>query len=189
MDLRSIADSYRRVFRPRAERELSWFAEQPDLATALDLATRAENTQGKRYSHQRRIPKSAMFHARQILLSAHDLIQESGSFAELYHRIEQLVGDIHGIGPLYVYDTSLRVGAYMRLSPERIYLHTGTRIGARNLGLPYQKDSLSLSELPAAFRKLEPFEIEDILCIFKDKVGPSYPPKDFDELWDRSSCA
>lgn len=189
MDLASIANSYRRNFRPRAERELSWFVDQPDLAAALDLATQAVSSRGKRYSHQWRISRSAMSQARQALLSAHNLIQECGSFADLYHLIEDLVGDIHGIGSLYIYDTALRIGAYLRLSPEQIYLHRGTRIGARNLGLPYQKEALSPSEVPSAFRELEPFEIEDVLCIFKDKFGPSKLPVNLDELWDRSSCA
>jgi hypothetical protein len=54
------------------------------------------------------------------------------------------------------------------LEPDRIYLHAGTREGARALGLG--GTALSKSELPKAFHRLSPGEIEDCLCIYKDDL-------------------
>jgi hypothetical protein len=34
-----------------------------------------------------------------------------------------------------MYDTALRIGAKLKLFPTKVYLHAGTRLGARALGL------------------------------------------------------
>jgi hypothetical protein len=41
--------------------------------------------------------------------------------------------NIKGFGELAVYDCSLRVGSYLNLLPDKIYLHAGTRKGAEAL--------------------------------------------------------
>jgi hypothetical protein len=66
-----------------------------------------------------------------------------------------------------IYDTAVRIGAKLDMSPDRVYLHAGTRAGARVLGLEWRADSVELSALPSAFRGLPGFEVEDILCIYK----------------------
>jgi hypothetical protein len=66
-----------------------------------------------------------------------------------------------------VYDTSLRIGAKLGFEPKHVYLHAGTRVGARALGLDTSASYLRASELPAPLRALRPHEIEDALCIFK----------------------
>jgi hypothetical protein len=71
---------------------------------------------------------------------------------------------------LAVYDTATRVGAFLRLQPKRVYLHAGTRQGARALGFR-KRESLSARELPKALRRLSPDEIEDCLCIYKSQVA------------------
>ena len=63
-----------------------------------------------------------------------------------------------------------RIGAKLNLFPEKVYLHAGTRLGARSLGLP-NVPRLSVSEFPKEFRALKPHEIEDALCIFKDEFA------------------
>jgi hypothetical protein len=49
------------------------------------------------------------------------------SFDELFQMVDNAIGGIHGIGPLTVYDTACRIGEYLNLKPEKIYLHAGTR--------------------------------------------------------------
>ena len=56
--------------------------------------------------------------------------------------------------------------------PERVYLHRGTRKGARALGLDWRADSLDPRVLPKELADLEPREIEDFLCIYKDCLRP-----------------
>jgi hypothetical protein len=52
---------------------------------------------------------------------------------------------------------------------ERVYLHAGAARGAKALGIE-GRDSITPSELPAAFRRLRAYEMEDCLCIFKDDL-------------------
>lgn len=80
------------------------------------------------------------------------------------------IGVLHGIGELTVYDTALRIGAKLGLLPKKVYLHAGTRAGARALGLNWKATSLAVRELPSELLTLTPHEIEDCLCIFKDKL-------------------
>jgi hypothetical protein len=72
---------------------------------------------------------------------------------------------IRGIGALAIYDIATRIGGYLRLEPEVVYLYAGTSKGARALGLDGAK-TLDPKALPAAFRVLRPREIEDCLCIY-----------------------
>jgi hypothetical protein len=83
---------------------------------------------------------------------------------------EETIGVIPGPGPLFVYDTALRVGARLGLAPRYIFLHAGVRKGAAALGLGRHRNYLDVSDLPPAFRRLEPREIEDCLCVYKDHL-------------------
>jgi hypothetical protein len=97
-------------------------------------------------------------------------IHAAKTFEELHSILSEVGNGLHGIGPLTIYDTATRIGAFLELEPDRVYLHAGTRDGARALGL-VQRDSLSPSNLPKPFRRLSPSEIEDCLCIYKREVA------------------
>ncbi|MEO0269567.1 MAG: hypothetical protein ABIN73_07505 [candidate division WOR-3 bacterium] len=59
---------------------------------------------------------------------------------------------------------------YDAYSPDKVYLHAGTKEGAKNLGLNTKgKKALQINELPKELKDLSPIEIEDILCIYRDK--------------------
>jgi hypothetical protein len=89
----------------------------------------------------------------------------------LISRVDAAARPVRGIGKLYVYDTAIRLGAYLQLFPLQVYLHAGTRSGARALGLDYRVNSVSPTYLPAALQQLKPHEVEDVLCIYKDWLG------------------
>jgi hypothetical protein len=93
------------------------------------------------------------------------------SFEQLHKLVRRTVEPIPGVGELYVYDTALRIGAKLGVSPEMVYLHAGTRKGAKNLGFKSSCDTISITELPRALHKLEPREIEDLLCIYKASLA------------------
>jgi len=174
MGLRAIVEHYKKVHRPRAKVELAWFRGQPDLKTAVDTAARAINSQGKRYSHQCRISKKAMPAAIKALRGVAEELDKVGSFDELLQKIEMLVGHIDGIGDLYVYDTALRIGFFRKLAPRLVYLHAGTRVGARRLGLTtHRRLHLEVADVLAVapeFQELTAGEIEDVLCIYKNTL-------------------
>jgi hypothetical protein len=69
--------------------------------------------------------------------------------------------------------TQRYMGAKLNLFPTWVYLHKGTREGARALGLDAHADALYMADLPRKFHALKPHEIEDVLFIFKDELASS----------------
>jgi hypothetical protein len=67
-----------------------------------------------------------------------------------------------------VYDIAHRIGAYFGKLPENVYLHAGTRIGARAFNI--KGDSIDPKTLPKPFLWLSPAEIEDCLCIYREEL-------------------
>jgi hypothetical protein len=184
----AIVRIYIHKIRPRARAEIDWFAGQPSLEVAIEKAALAVNSRGKRYSHQRRLKKVALKQALGALLDESEAIKQARDFHHLFELIEGAVKEIPGIGELYVYDTAFRMGANLNLFPARIYLHAGTRRGARALGLDGIGATLKVSALPKAFRILEPHELEDVLCIFKDKLKIALAPPSGEDIVKRSWC-
>ena len=67
-----------------------------------------------------------------------------------------------------MYDIAHRIGAYFGKLPENVYLHAGTRIGARAFNI--KGDSIDPKTLPKPFLWLSPAEIEDCLCIYREEL-------------------
>lgn len=64
----------------------------------------------------------------------------------------------------------------------KVHLHAGTRKGAAALNPAFAgRDYLDKDELPEPLRELEPYQIEDFLCIFKGRLG-SWSGEDSGEL-------
>lgn len=186
MKLEAIIRTYIRKIRPKAQAEIDWFAHQPSFDAAIEKAALALNSRGKRYSHQRRLTKAALREAFRSLSDKSEAIKRARDFDELFRIIRAVVKPIQGVGELYVYDTSFRIGAKLNLFPTKVYLHAGTRRGARALGLDHSRATLKVSALPKELRTLEPYELEDILCIFKDELkSASAMPED---ILNRSWC-
>ena len=131
----------------------------------------AQGPSGKRLNHQRRIPRSALEQATSRLLEAEQSLGSCKSFGELHELVQRTIGTIPKIGELTVYDTALRLGAFLGLEPEVVFLHAGTRIGASHLGIDGKRRTVTVDELPEPLTSLRPREIEDCLCIFKDALA------------------
>jgi hypothetical protein len=162
-----IIDDYIKKHRNGAQNELRYFRIQRSLDDAIRLAALAEKPGGKRFDHQRRIPKKVLDHCYLILKKNTTKISKAHSFEELHSIISDLIEGVKGIGKLMVYDTALRIGAFLNLNPENIYLHAGTKVGAKKLGLDCSQKCISPKVLPLELRKLKLCEIEDVLCIYK----------------------
>lgn len=161
---------------------LKGYRELEDFKMAVDHAIDAKELvgksydqlakfRGKRHGHQRRIKKDAIEAVRQALILKK--VKNTKSFEELHAYVTATCSGINGIGELYIYDAALRIGAALGLSPELVYLHAGTKMGAKALGLDYKKSPQAVKDLLAnasvkPIHKLIPHEIEDFLCIFKD---------------------
>jgi hypothetical protein len=166
-----MVDEYILQKRPLARAELWTFCRQP-FEEALERAALARDERGKRFSHERRFIESQLSEARKILLHVARQLHRCDSFEQLHKLIKKHLNGIRGLRELYYYDTALRIGASLHLMPERVYLHRGTRDGARALGLDCRADSLDTRDLPKALAVLEPYEVEDFLCIYKAELRP-----------------
>lgn len=150
--------------------ELYAFENLGFFSAALRHAALARDAAGKKHSHQYRISGSTLSRGLQALRRISRSLRRARSFHELHERIAEAVGSVKGLGPLYTYDAATRLGAYLQQYPERVYLHAGTRDGAKALGLSGGRESLTVDELPTPLRRLAPYQIEDFLCIFKKEL-------------------
>ena len=166
--MRAVVRDYRLRFRPNARAELESFSREPTLAAAIGRAALAESPNRRRYRHQWRIKRLSLKRGAEVLSARVSEIQETADFATLHDLLEETVGPIKGLGPVYLYDTAFRIGAKRGFFPKRVYLHAGTLVGAKALRQRTRgRAALEVSEVPEAFRQLEPHEIEDVLCIYK----------------------
>jgi hypothetical protein len=130
----------------------------------------ATNADGKMHAHQRRVGRRVLTKARTALLSKLTEIEACGSFDDLLTLIESATSQIDRFGELAAYDTALRIGAWLKLSPEAVYLHAGTRKGAASLGIGKGVQCVQMREMPVELRRLSPDQVEDLLCIFKEHL-------------------
>jgi hypothetical protein len=174
-NLSILVRNYIKNYRKDANDELDWFKKQPSLEAAIKCAALATK-EDKRFSHQRRLAKDALKEAESRLQRSSAAIGQCETFDELHDFITMTLDDISGLGELYFYDTALRIGAFLNFYPDKVYLHRGTRHGAQQLAnfglltLPQKTHVLTMDSLPDALKELEPHEVEDLLCIYKEKI-------------------
>jgi hypothetical protein len=137
------------------------------LRKTISRAAWAKRDDDKRHCHQRRAPKESLCAAEKALLKEEADLLAARDFAALHDLVKASVGDIRKLGELYIYDTALRIGRTLGKSPEEVYLHRGTRVGARALKLDCSKVSLRKNQLPPELRGVAPEVVEDFLCVCK----------------------
>jgi len=182
MDIRAVVAHYKVRHRSRATQELDSFRQEKTLADAVARAARASKPDGSRYSHQWRLKPEDLERAAKKLETRLAAIERAQNFGILWEAIRSAVSHLAGLGELYVYDTSLRIGAKKETLPARIYLHAGTRDGAKALGIDIKgRKVIDRFELPLALQDLQPHEIEDVLCIYKAHFTGERPDLDANE--------
>jgi hypothetical protein len=155
-------------YHPRREAELSYYVQLPPTRELIEKATLALRCDGKRHSHQRLIPHKVLAAMSKRLRRHSKKVLAASDFHSLWMLIKQL--SIPGFGELARYDTALRIAARLGCLPTRVYLHAGTRTGARALGLKIASTSLEIVDVRKELHCLQAYEIEDFLCVFKHKV-------------------
>ena len=147
------------------------YYDQQTLNNAIRIAALSILPRGKRHSHQKRRTQSALDESARRLLDVQDKIKMCKNFEDLRELVDSTIRTVRDIGPLTIYDISLRIGAKLGLYPKVIYLHSGAKIGAKALGLNYRQKSLSIEDIPEPISSnLEPYEIEDFFCICKEEL-------------------
>ena len=161
--LDSIVQHYIAKHRAPGEAELDRFRSEPSLRACIRRAGLGRSPDVNRSRDQRSIPASVL---AEQLLKRSDAMSSCHSFEELFDIVEAEGGRLYGIGEMAVYDMALHIGAYLKLEPTEIYLHGGTRAGARALGFDGARRSLRADELPQGLRRLKPYELENCMRIY-----------------------
>ncbi len=143
---------------------------QKTLNEAIEVAAKSIDENNKVHFRQRRVEKTELNRLAEGLSLREEDIKSAKDFDEIYAIIDATKNQY--ITEITVYDVAQRIGAYMNIFPEKIYLQSGTRTGAENLlGNLGDKKYLLREELPSPFQRpdftLE--DIEDILFQYKDE--------------------
>lgn len=161
-------------------------AEQKTFAHAVAKATASRRPNGKMHNHQTKVPAAIRmeFASRIVGVWAYDWQKfKSGPnrFDRWYDAIEEIRP--RGIGPVTTYDVAVRIGAWIGIKPESLYLHAGVRAGWLALdGIPGTDQEYALVHKPrfirgakrvrrhwwpAIFRDFEADDFEDFLCTYR----------------------
>lgn len=97
---------------------------------------------------------------------------DCSDFESILKKVEELSGKFYGIGRLTVYDTATCIGCPKKIRPTDVYIHAGTSVGAKAIGIKGNVVPKSeFVKVCKAFAKLEPMQIEDFLCIYKSYLS------------------
>ncbi len=183
--LQSILDDYnRRIQIVDEETSKGWHAildfygSLPDWKTAVEEAGRFHfDASGRCHDHQYRIYRPVKEQFLNDLRENSTEIQNSANFEELYDNIERFC-KISGIGELAVYDSAMRLGAFLEkhkggsFKPHEVFLHNGAMKGAKKLfrqgEIAKLCNRMPLFAFAKCFPNKEAWEVEEILCIYKD---------------------
>lgn len=169
---RAAIRSYTSINKRSKDNELDYYKHLPTLSDTIDKATKALFKEGNKLEHQWRINDKILAHVAKNLKKREKEIRESTSFERIY----EIVNDesILGFGDLAKYDTTLRIASKLYIQPAKVYLHRGTKDGAKAIGINVRKKRyLEVHELPKAFldaidaQIINVLHVEDILCIYK----------------------
>ena len=149
----NIIKHYKKLRQEHPDTWIEYCKNQEKLEDAIVYAALAENHLGKRNNHQKRRKKINLEKFAANLVDKKSEIQRANSFDELLIIVENC--KISGIGPLTCYDTTQRIGAKIKLFPEHIYLHAGTKIGAEKLfGKRLKVKFIDKTDLPSPFQNV-----------------------------------
>lgn len=168
-----VASHYLRRWGQDVRKGCEWYGPRcRSLRQAIERACLSQLPSGQsakllRHPHQRRIPGVILAEAARVLGDRKSELAAARTFGRVLEVVDDAIFPIPGVGELLVYDVAYRVGGFLGLQPDSVYLHRGTREGARVLGLPTNRESIGLSEFQVALQSLRADQIEDVLCIFR----------------------
>lgn len=165
----AVDDFIARFPRERRDTVVTFCEEARGLPDAVIRAIRSKNKEGKHNNHQSKINGNVygVFISHLTDIEPLREMKRCKTFDQLHDYIADRVAGVKGIGPLFLYDVTTRIGAFLKLEPTSVYLHAGARQGAKALGLPWNQDRIEQDQLPRELRKIAPDMVEDFLCTYR----------------------
>jgi len=173
--IQNIIDHYRKWRIENPDTWIKFTAVQKNCADAICVAALSLNHLGKKNNHQKRLKNVNLESFKNNLLKRQTDIAHATDFHNLLKIVEEC--KVKGIADVACYDIANRLGNRLGKNPDYVYLHAGTRKGLENL-LDYKVKAkyIKKSDLPEPFKSstLTCHEIEDILCIYKDRLKKAH---------------
>lgn len=159
------------------------FEEVIKIAT-MSTGINSDGTLSKRCSHQRQNKSTLKLLRKRLLSIKADLfkILLQKKFDPLLKKVESVGEKTRNIGPVAVYDVTLRIASYNDTKPEWIYLHAGTKKGAQLLLTPKlikekrkNGETISVQDFVNKFTNdftgITSEMMEDILCCYYNRYN------------------
>jgi hypothetical protein len=139
---------------------------------AVGRACRCRNEQGKKHNHQSKV-QDIVLTEWSIKIVGNILPNQIKDFDHLFDELGRIL--IWGIGPVTHYDVAIRIGAYLNLEPEQLYLHAGVLSGWRILYPDRRSWPIRMPRnfWPKELRMLPADQVEDLLCAYRSFLDPN----------------
>lgn len=165
----------RYVLPGRGDPALPWTLKADTFIEALHRAVMSRGEDGKKWHHQGRVWDWNLVVYEVNLWKARDRVLEcgeSGAFWELYIVCKQAAAETNGIGIVTTYDVAARIGAWLGLEPEHLYVHAGVTEGARALGITWSRGTwcVDRERLPEFFQDKNLDIVESFLCGYRSEI-------------------
>jgi len=175
--LDGIVRDFRKRLGPEGPMEagyMQWIRESGSLNVAIDRSVMSTKPDGKRHNHQSRVKMGVLMQLGVRLKREGGVIRGFNLFDDLLTLVTAVAPK--GIGPVTAYDVAQRVGEYLNVYPERVYLHAGVRVGAvallgREVVGMRGGGFLLREDFPPELHTLTCNEIEDLVCIYSHMLG------------------
>jgi hypothetical protein len=132
---------------------------------AVTRACRCRNELGKKHNHQSKV-RDPVLMAWCKEICGNIIPSQIIDFDHLFDSLNLI--RIWGIGPVTHYDVATRIGAWMKLEPEQLYLHAGVLDGWKLLyGNGRWPERIHRRSWPEALRVLPADQVEDLLCAYR----------------------
>jgi hypothetical protein len=143
---------------------------QKSLEDAIDVAAKSVDENNKTHFHQRRVEKPELNSFADRLILRESDINSAKIFDEIFEIVNSEKNEY--ITELTVYDVAQRIAAFKNIYSDKIYLQSGTRVGAESLlGKLGDSKFLMREDLPSPFQRPDftLADIEEILFQYKDE--------------------
>ncbi len=180
--MKSLIGKYIKNYYPSHDND--WFdlvQSKKTLADQIETAVLSLNSDGLMHGHQRRVGLERLQKYAQALLSEENVDRirkglRTRKFHNVYTVFKEETKNHYMVSDLTAYDVAQRICSASGIEPEFVYLHTGTTMGAKNLGINVRgKKYLQMNELPGWITSsLSAADVENFLCIYKEEfLSPS----------------
>lgn len=187
IDLPSICEDFqwRYVDRKKTDQVIAYCAEADSLGLAVQRAVEARDANGKHHNHQSKVDITArrLFGRRIVSRSKRGAIPLD-DFDDMHDELDRIKP--YGIGPVTLYDVCVRIGAYLGIEPQSVYMHAGVRQGFKALVEAMDRKTdpdggwhevqrvefrrapkVPVESFPVPLNRMRADDVEDILCTYR----------------------